>query len=641
MRVILVGCALLLAASIQPVSAQEGWPWSAWRPARKQASPKRAQPSLPPNTATTVSLDPQPQAVPTGPTPEAAEPRPDPGPQALPRPSGSDGAELKAPAAAAWQWRILRTAWTERDEKGFEEFVQRIGESGCRTVHACLTSAASNPLYRASNPPGMNFYADCADLPYMLRAYYAWKNGLPFSYSTAVTPLGFSTDIRYTTRGNAITSRRDLVDAVIDARRAIPQIVDTISSAHYRYPPDYPGKLLPDHYPVKIARDSIKPGTVIYDPNGHVAVIYKVTPEGRIHYIDTHPDDSLTRGVYGKAFTRSSPGMGAGFKRWRPQTLVNAVQGPDGSYRGGQIRLAADKEIADWSDEQFFGTERNRTKTWTTGKFVLEGEPVEYYDYVRRRLANAGFRYDPLEETRSMVRSLCEDLKYRVDAVDVAVKAGIQKRPQPDRLPNNIYGTDGDWETYSTPSRDARLKTAFKELRDEVARFLALAAAGNNRLAYAGEDIRADLRQVYLAETSACTFAYLRSDGSERRLGFADIMRRLYALSFDPHHCAERRWGAQEVDELATCADGADKRAWYDAEQRLRNQPDRTYDVRMGFGLVELRKAVPGSGIDQPPDIAVLGLLGDAQAADATSVIKASQPTLQPISASGEPATSR
>ena len=72
----------------------------------------------------------------------------------------------------------------------------------------------------------MHFYADCADLPYMLRAYYAWKNGLPFSYSSAVTPLGYSKDIRYTARGNFISTRRDLLDAGIDARRAIPQIVD-------------------------------------------------------------------------------------------------------------------------------------------------------------------------------------------------------------------------------------------------------------------------------------------------------------------------------------------------------------------------------------------------------------------------------
>lgn len=647
MRILVIGCALVLAASVEPTAAQEGWPWSSY----KQTAPaKRAQPRPrtkvePPEPAATAALEPQaPQAHPTPPpaqptNPQAAPPvepqarsadaqPPAADPQAPPPAAGAAAAE-KAPPTA-WQWRIVRTSWTERDEKGFEEFVQRIGESGCRNMHACLVGAQSNPLFRASNPPGMHFYADCADLPYMLRAYYAWKNGLPFSYSATVTPLGHSRDTRYTAHGNAIASRRDLVDASIDARKAIPQVVDTISSAHYRYPPNYLGKLLPDHYPVRIVRDSIKPGTIIYDPNGHVAVVYKVTPEGRIHYIDTHPDNSLTRGVYGKAFTRSSPAMGAGFKRWRPQTLVGATQRPDGSYHGGHIVLSPDKDIADWSDEQFFGTETERPKAWNAGRFVLEGETLEYYDYVRRRLANAGFKYNPLDETRSMVRALCEDLKYRIDAVDVAIKANIHKRPQPDRLPNNIYGTDGDWETYSTPSRDARLKTAFKELRDEVARFLTLASAGSNRLAYTGEDIRRDIRQVYLQESSACTIAYAKSDGSEKQLAFAEVARRLFSLSFDPHHCAERRWGAQEAEELATCPDGADKRAWYDAEQRLRNQPDRTYDVRMSFSLADLKKAAPGSGIDQPPVIDVLALLDDAATGDASGVVKTYEPAAGP-----------
>src|SRR5262245_15205736 len=559
MRIVLAGCALVLAVSVESASAQDGWPWTSYPSLRKQAAPKtRVQPPSrakgePAQPAPTVAtLDPQVPPVrpdtPQTPPADARTPA-----DAAAQPPATDAAAPDKISPAPWQWRIMRTTWTERDEKGFEEFVQRIGESGCRNMHACLVGAQSNPLFRASNPPGMHFYADCADLPYMLRAYYAWKNGLPFSYSVAVTPLGFSKDIRYTARGNAVSSRRDLVEA-INARKAIPQVVDAISSAHYRYPPSTTKKLLPDHYPVRIARDTIKPGTIIYDPNGHVAVVYKVTPDGRIHYIDTHPDNSLTRGVYGKAFTRSSPAMGAGFKRWRPQTLMGATQRADGSYHGGHIVLSPDKDIADWSDEQFFGTEKERPKAWNAGKFVLEGETLEYYDFVRRRLANAGFKYNPLDETRAMVRALCEDLKYRVDAVDVAIKANIHKRPQPDRLPNNIYGTDGDWETYSTPSRDARLKTAFKELRDEVARYLTLAAAASNRLAYAGDDIRRDIRHVYLEETSACTIAYTKSDGSEKQLGFAEVARRLFALSFDPYHCAERRWGAQDAEELATCA---------------------------------------------------------------------------------------
>jgi len=506
-------------------------------------------------------------------------------------------------------WRILRTAWTESDEKGYEEFVAHIGESSCRSVHACLTGAQSNPLYHASNPSGMYFYADCADLPYLLRGYYAWKNNLPFSYSTEASPLGRSRDIRYTARGNEITARRDLVEPDINASRVLRQVADTITSAHYRYPPDYKGEQLPHHYPVAITREAIKPGTVLYDPNGHVAIVYKVTPEGRVHYIDTHPDNSLTRGIYGKAFTRASPGMGAGFKRWRPQTLEGASKAEDGSYRGGRIVLAADADLEDWSDEQFFGTATPRPKSWSRGKFAVEEETLPYYDFVRQRLAKAGFRYDPVDETRTRVRALCEDLRYRVDAIDIAVKAGLHEQSQPGRLPDNIYGTDGDWETYATPSRDARLKTSFVELRDEVARFLELGRNAPEKLAYTGDNLPGDLRRAYLHETAACTIRYTRSDGVLTELTFAEVAQRLFQLSFDPYHCVERRWGASTPGELATCGDGPHKTTWYEAEQRLRNQPDRTYDIEMGFSLGQLNRAVPGSGIDEPPDIDVLGLL--------------------------------
>jgi len=531
--------------------------------------------------------------------------------------------DLAGGEAGTSQWRILRTAWTERDEKGYEEFVKRIGESGCRTVHSCLTSAKSNPLYRASNPRGMYFYADCADLPYMLRAYYAWKNNLPFSYSSSVSPLGRSRDIRYTRRGNKISSRRDLVAPGLDARRALQRIVDTITSAHYRYPPTTSVKLLPDHYPVRISRDSIKPGTIIYDPNGHVAVVYKVTPEGRVHYIDTHPDNSLTRGIYGRAFTRASHSMGAGFKYWRPQVLEGAVQDKDGNYRGGRIVVAGDKDIADWSDEQFFGTGPERPKSWRQAKFTLDGERLNYYDFVRKRLAIAGFRYNPVEETRSRVDALCEDLKFRVDAVDIAVKAKIDRRPQPSRLPLNIYGTHGDWETYSTPSRDARLKTSFKELRDEVGRLFALAEKDRAKLAYDGDDLRSDLRKAYRNAAAACVISYTKSDGTDKQPTFEEIAGRLFKLSFDPHHCVERRWGANDPEELASCPDGRTKQAWYEAQQRLRNQPDRTYDTQMGFSLWALKHAVPGSGINEPPDIDVSGLLDAPMSARDERIIEA------------------
>ncbi|MFZ4806757.1 MAG: hypothetical protein ACOYLQ_05815 [Hyphomicrobiaceae bacterium] len=231
------------------------------------------------------------------------------------------------------------------------------------------------------------------------------------------------------------------------------------------------------------------------------------------------------------------------------------------------------------------------------------------------------------------MRGLCEDLRYRTDAVDAAIKAGIAARPQPDRLPTNIYGTDGDWETYSTPSRDARLKTAFRELRDEIVRFLTLARTEPGKLAYDGRHLARDIADVYLAETRACRITYVRSNGTGREITFRDAEARRYALSFDPYHCVERRWGAASADELATCPDGAEKRAWYDAEQRLRNQPDRTYDVRMGFSLAELRQRAPGSGIDTAPDVSVAAVL----AAEGLSLdsLGAAEPAPSPVASPG------
>jgi hypothetical protein len=83
-------------------------------------------------------------------------------------------------------------------------------------------------------------------------------------------------------------------------------------------------------------------------------------------------------------------------------------------------------------------------------------------------MAGGKLQFDPVREVHDMVDSNCNDLHYRSDAVEVALAAGTENLPQPTRLPPNIYGTEGNWEDYSTPSRDARLKTSFKELRDQV-----------------------------------------------------------------------------------------------------------------------------------------------------------------------------
>ena len=491
--------------------------------------------------------------------------------------------------------RIMSDGWSAADERGYGEFITAIGESGCRTVAQCIASPA-NP-FRASDPPRFAFRADCADLPYFLRFYYAWKRGLPFTYVQNVSPRGRTRDIRYSPRGNQVAGRRDVLTGD-NALRLITHLRDHISSATFRIHPELGGD---DLYSPALDARSIRPGTTIYDPNGHLAVVYKVERDGRIRYIDAHPDNTLTRGTYDLRFVRSSPGMGSGFKNWRPVKLVGASRAPDGALVGGRIVLATNAQISDFSLVQYFGNgPRPADAQWKSGAFVLNNQRMDYYDFVRASLSGGRLRFNPVQEIADLVLSNCADLSYRAEAIDISMAAGIQNRPQPSRLPLNIYGTEGDWETYSTPSRDARLKTAFKEVRDNAERFLTLWRARDPQIVYTGFDLAGDMLDTYDRAAARCTVSYKRTDGSDVRFGYEEARRRLFRFSFDPYHCIERRWGADNT-EAGTCRDTMVKRRWYDAQQRLRNQLDRSYEAKMDFTLVELEDG--RGGVAQAPDV--------------------------------------
>jgi len=522
------------------------------------------------------------------------------------------GTHFAPNSSGKWQWKVTREAWTDQDEALFGEFLRDIGESSCSTSHECLTSPIANPRYHEKNPPGMQFFADCADLPFMLRGYFAWMNGLPYSFPTAVGLHPGSSE------GNLafqITGRYHIVAPGPDARFVLPEI-GRVSTAHFRAPAAYLGKMLFDYYPVRISRESVKPGTVIFDPLGHIMTVYKVTESGQIHFIDAHPDNALTRGLYGSEIERAGPLSGAGFIRWRPQKLVGAKRGADGKLSGGKLVLAENKELPDWSDEQYYGAGVGRSETWQSGKFFIDGNEVDYYGYVRLSLAPKGYKFNPIEETRTRMRALCQEVNQRVNAVDAAVKAGMHRRPQPARLPQNLYVTQGDWEAYATSSRDAQLRTIFKELREDSERFVTLADSGHQLIDYQGTNLRQDLMETYMAEAKSCSITYTKSDGAQQTLGLEEITKRLFRLSFDPYHCPERRWGADDGAELKSCPDDATKRAWYEAEQRLRNQLVRTIGDRMDFTLDDLkRQAREGSdvGENQPPVVDVLTVLAVSQ----------------------------
>jgi hypothetical protein len=367
--------------------------------------------------------------------------------------------------------------------------------------------------------------------------------------------------------------------------------------------------LMTDFYPVKLGRDYIKPGTVIYDPNGHVAIIHKVTDDGRIFYIDSHPDNTLTSGMYTPKFSRSTPEQGSGFKKFRPLALVEAKMDRNGAYVGGRIVGARNAQLADFGVEQFYGNQPDPGGDWKKGTFLFRGFTLSYFDYVRMTMARGDLRIDPLLDAKELIADICVSLKDRVVAVDTAIRSKVNQKAHPARLPVNIYGTEGEWEDFASPARDARLKVSYMDLLDQAQNFIKRHKVGDPTIVYNGANLAADLLAVYDRESRACQFTYRTTSGATVTLNADDARRRLFDMSFDPYHCVELRWGASTPQELAACQDNDNKKRWYSQERWLRYQWERRYDVRMDFSLDELTGPKEGAGIEAPPDVDIVRYL--------------------------------
>ena len=538
-------------------------------------------------------------------------------------------------------WVIYRAEWDATIMREFEEFVRSLGESRCNTVNQCL-KGSGNP-YRASDDPRANFFSDCADWPYTLLGYFAWKKGLPFAYASQVSSIENSNestnkprrsrgwwpfwreetffwqswmepaDIRYSRSGNTITSRTDFTSVFLTGKnpvRLLNEMTWYVSTAMFRIHPNMNLKTLPsgqvvssDFYPVAIRREAIRPGTVFYDPSGHVAVVYKVSDDGRIYMFDAHPDQSITYIQFGEKFQGSRIDHGAGFKNFRPLRLIEFRQNADGHLLGGKLIPRSNEELPLYSQEQYLNSR------WKAPHWSFEGRPVNFYEFTRARLNTRGLGIELLDEFKESLSGLCQDIQDRVLAVELAVKKGLHVQNVPSKYPRNIYGSAGEWEEFSTPSRDARLKAYAAEIRSHLESWVNAVRQGDTRIRYSGKNLKADLLDIYHSVEASCDIAYTNSVGQKVQLSLTEVLRRLYALSYNPYHCPELRWGASTGQEFSTCVDSDEDLRWYAAEQRLRNQIERTYDINMAFRVEDLERRVPGSGVDQGPKVDIYNFL--------------------------------
>ncbi|MGH7269780.1 MAG: hypothetical protein ACREJ3_05055, partial [Polyangiaceae bacterium] len=465
------------------------------------------------------------------------------------------------PRTGLWHTRV---AWSRSYEDLYSAWIQLLFEAplgaqpSFSALHEVLRDSSRNFLFdylgSAEDEQGVTMKPDCADLPYFLRAYFASKIGLPFGWSTCTRGEG-----GLPPTCSSFATNEDPFPPIDGKAQPLPPwanpsgdagaplsaamrlgeffrttLADSVQSGAGRTRADDEET---DYYPVSLSVDSLRPGTIFADPYGHVLVVAQRVPQdsssgGVLLAVDGQPDSTVAR----KRFWRGNfvfavdPARGsAGFKRFRPIVRDKTT---------GKLRRVKNAEIADYSatDQYSGGTEGFYDKM----DDVLSPLPV-----------------DPMQALLDTVQALDEQVKTREISVDNG-RRFLETAKAPAEMPDGatIFETNGDWEDFSTPSRDLRLLIAI----DVAEAFPARVARRPERYAMpAGESadrVRADLDARLAGELRDRKFSYVRSDGSSWELSLRDVVAREAALevAYDPNDCVEVRWGAPpSSDEVSTC----------------------------------------------------------------------------------------
>src|SRR5579883_554508 len=522
---------------------------------------------------------------------------------------------VRNPPGSIWQ---VKNSWNATNEALFSAWVAKLFDGppdqdlSWKVWYEVLRDQSRNFLFnylgRNEDNTQTSQRPDCADFVYFLRAYFAFKMGLPFGYSNCSRGFGGKPpkcyqwfDVEHPEVTRPPPPPEQEAAAATDAPppppppqtpgllrlfgRAEPPPAEAPAAAPAQpakpAPPKRPtnfseylrdvgdvvhtgavraGDESADFYMVPLTQAALRPGTVYGDPYGHVLMLVRRVPEangtpGVFLAVDAEPDGSITR----KRFWRGNflfvhePSLGSpGFKHFRPIMRE----------KGGALRRLSGVEIA---------------KNPQYGDFSLEQSqmtPEEFYDRMDDVMSP-----EPLDPQRAMIdaiTSLTEQIKTRVTSVENGRKYQL-KQPGDTSMPDgaSIFETTGAWEDYSTPARDFRLLIAIDVVRNFPDRFVRRADRYAIPPGKSVAEMKSELQSALSSELAARKITYTRSDGSPWTLSVKDVVDRAgdFEMAYNPNDCVELRWGAPEnSDEASTCkrhappaqrAKMSEYRAWF------------------------------------------------------------------------------
>lgn len=482
-----------------------------------------------------------------------------------------------APPSEGPIWQPLNK-WTPAMENLYSLFIERLFDYPFEedlvwpNLHTLLQDRERNILYDHRAPEEdaqLVLQPDCADLPYTLRAYFAWKMRLPFGYRRCTRAReGKPPECDREGEGDNLINRLELEDreGVLLPRDDVSAFLGFVHTrlqraVHSSSGRTHPDDDLTDFYPVPLTREALRPGTVFTDPYGHLLVVSDWIPQGVDSYgilvgADAQPDGTVGRRRFWRGSFLFRPDVesgGAGFKAFRPREYIAEPEIVDVDAGGVPTQVSRPGWTYDLINEDL---EKSRFFT-RYSKQQYEGSLDDFYNRVEALINPRPL--DPRDVQRSLIDALAESIARRVNSIDNGEQFMASKQPgyvmdMPEGA--SIFLTSGPWEDFSTPSRDLRLLISI----DSVVGFPRSVREAPQRFGLRPDQVQAaasEVQRLLDKELAARSFQYTRSDGSPHTLTLADVVARSerFEMAYNPNDCAELRWGAPpESEEASTCS---------------------------------------------------------------------------------------